>query len=151
MTAFVNQPYQIVQVMQIMNQLHRLAVSLPDNPFPPGMTVSQLACIGFVYYQEDTEVYQRDVESYFKLRRSTVSSLLNTLEGKDLIQRVSVPHDARLKKLVLTPQGREIGDRVQDFFIYLNRHLVQDLDENEQKTLYDLLVKINDGLNRRCL
>ena len=51
----------------------------------------------FVFSQQG-DVYQKDIESFFKLRRSTVSSQLDTLEKKGLIQRVPVSHDARLKK-----------------------------------------------------
>lgn len=99
--------YPVAQLACIVNQLHRLALIMPEAKFPSGMTVSQLSTLGYLSIMRDGEdVYQRDIETFFKLRRSTVSSLLNTLERKGLLRREPVPHDARLKKLVLTEAWR---------------------------------------------
>ena len=146
----IRQSYQIIQIIQIMNQLHRLTV---NGDFPcqdSGMSVSQLACIGFRAYEEGRPVYQRDLEECFKLRRSTISSILTTLEKKDLIQRVPVTHDARLKRLVLTRSGKALGDQVKDHFAALNDVMVADLDEKEKDTLSRILEKVDRSLARRC-
>lgn len=116
---------------------------------PPGFTISQLATIGFLFYQEEREVYQRDLEGFFKLRRSTVSSLLNTLEKKDILRRVPVPHDARLKRLVLTPKGLDVGLRVQKQFLFLNHLLIQGLTPEEQETFARILEKVENNLNAK--
>lgn len=139
--------YHIIQIMCVMNQLHRLAIHQTEQEPPPGFTISQLAAVGFLFYQGDQEVYQRDLENFFKLRRSTVSSLLNTLEKKDILCRVPVPHDARLKRLVLTPKGREIGAQVQKQFLLLNRLLIQGLTPEEQETFARILKKVEHNLN----
>jgi len=146
----IRQSYQIIQIIQIMNQLHRLTV---HGDFPcqtSGMSVSQLACIGLLAYEEGRPVYQRDLEECFKLRRSTISSILTTLEKKDLIQRVPVAHDARLKRLVLTRSGKALGDQVKDHFAALNDVMVADLDEKEKDTLSRILEKVDRSLARRC-
>ena len=145
--------YQIIQIMQIMNQLRRLSADGEFERSIGGMSVPQLACIGYLTYHRnngDPPVYQRDLETCFKLRRSTISSLLTTLEKKGLIQRVPVPHDARLKRLVLTEAGKALGDLVVGHFTGLNSILVADLSEEEQQTLHRILAKVEQGLARRC-
>lgn len=139
--------YHIIQIMCVMNQLHRLAIQ--QEP-PPGFTISQLAAVGFLFYQDGQEVYQRDLESFFKLRRSTVSSLLSTLEKKDILRRVPVPHDARLKKLVLTQKGRDIGTQVQQQFLRLNHLLIQGLTPEEKLTFSQILEKVEYNLNAKA-
>jgi MarR family transcriptional repressor of mepA len=141
--------YHIIQIMCVMNQLHRLTIHQQEEELPPGFTISQLATIGFLFYQEEREVYQRDLEGFFKLRRSTVSSLLNTLEKKDILRRVPVPHDARLKRLVLTPKGLDVGLRVQKQFLFLNHLLIQGLTPEEQETFARILEKVENNLNAK--
>ncbi len=150
MTEPIAQTYQIIQIIQIMNQLHRLSVDGDAPCQMGGMSVSQLACIGFLAYEDSRPVYQRDLEVCFKLRRSTISSVLTTLEKKGLIQRVPVAHDARLKQLVLTSAGRALGNQVKDHFAALNAVMVMDLDEEEQATLSRILSKVDQSLAKRC-
>ena len=150
MTDAITQDYQIIQMMQIMNQLHRMSVEGDFAARTGNMSVSQLACISFLAYQNDRPVYQRDLENCFKLRRSTISSLLTALERKGLLQRVPVPHDARLKRLVLTKAGNELGNRVMDHFAGLNSILVADLCAEERQTLHRILKKMERGLASRC-
>lgn len=139
--------YHIIQMMCVMNQLHRLAI---QENLPSGFTISQLATVGVLFYRDGHEVYQRDLESFFKLRRSTVSSLLSTLEKKDILRRVPVPHDARLKKLVLTQRGRDVGTQVQQAFLRLNRLLIQGLSPEEQLTFSLILEKVEQNLNAKA-
>lgn len=150
MTDAITQNNQIIQMMQIMNQLHRMSSEGDFETCTGSMSVSQLACISFLAYQKGRPVYQRDLENCFKLRRSTISSLLTTLEKKGLLQRVPVPHDARLKGLVLTKAGNEMGNRVMDRFADLNSILVADLCAEERQTLHRILDKMERGLASRC-
>ena len=59
-------------------------------------------------YLEDhrgEDVFQRDLENVFKIRRSTVSKTVELMEQKHLLERVSVDGDARKKKLKLTAEA----------------------------------------------
>ena len=59
-------------------------------------------------YLEDhrgENVFQKDLENAFKVRRSTVSKTVELMEQKQLIVRESVNGDARKKKLCLTPKA----------------------------------------------
>ena len=61
--------------------------------------------IGFLYNRTKTgDVFQRDIEESFNIRRSTVTGMLKTMEQNGLITRCGVSGDARLKKIMLTKQ-----------------------------------------------
>ncbi len=66
--------------------------------------------IGFLADRRDRDIFQRDIEREFGITRSTASKVLILMEKKGLIERVGVPHDARLKKIVLTPKSLELCD-----------------------------------------
>ena len=61
--------------------------------------------IEYLYRHRDEPVFQRDIEREFSITRSTVTNILQLMERKGYIQRLSVPQDARLKQLVLTEEG----------------------------------------------
>ena len=61
--------------------------------------------IEYLYRHRDEPVFQRDIEREFSITRSTVTNILQLMERKGYIQRLSVPQDARLKQLVLTKEG----------------------------------------------
>lgn len=143
--------YQLTLLACIVNQTHRLAISMPTEEALDGMPISQLSTLGFLYFMRQKDIYQRDLENFFKLRRSTVSSQLNTLEKKGLIQRVAVSHDARLKKLVLTQQGLQTGEEVLKNLWKINELVIQGLSQREVETLTELLEKIEKNLSQTTL
>ena len=74
-----------------------------------GISGSQSRILHYISeFSKKTEVYQKDVEEFFYLRRSTVTQTLQTMEKNGLIKRSSVSRDARLKKLELTGAGQAL-------------------------------------------
>ena len=61
--------------------------------------------LGYLYKNRDKDVFQRDIEEKFSVRRSTVTNILQLMEKNGVIKREPVEHDARLKKIVLTQKG----------------------------------------------
>lgn len=141
--------YPLKLLTCIVNQLYQRVISMPTEVIPGGMTASQLSTLGFLYFSRKEDVYQRDIEANFKLRRSTVSSQLNTLEKKGLIQRVPVPQDARLKKLVLTEEGLRISGEVLQMLHEINDLIIQGLSQEEITCLSNLLSKVEKNISQR--
>ena len=63
--------------------------------------------IRYLYDNREKEIFQKDIEKEFSIRRSTASNILKLMEKNGLIERISVPYDARLKKLTLTKKAVE--------------------------------------------
>ena len=54
--------------------------------------------LGYLYHKSrNGDVYQKDVEKEFRIRRSTATVMLQNLEQKGYIVRVAYTEDARLK------------------------------------------------------
>ena len=60
-----------------------------------GMLLGEIICAN----NENRDVYQRDVEQWFHIRRSSVTAILQGMEQDGFITRCSVEKDARLKRL----------------------------------------------------
>lgn len=98
--------------------------------------------IKFLSENQDKDIFQKDLEDAFSIRRSTVSRNLLLMEQKGLIQRVSVPYDARLKKLVLTPKALEFHRMIQNDLQQNDAFLLRNFSPEEQETLLRLLNKL---------
>ena len=89
------------EVKMISNMIHRRLIAgrvCEEDQ----LTASNGWILGYLAHNEDREVYQRELEEKFRIRRATVSKTLGLMEQKGLIERVPVEHDARLKRLLLS-------------------------------------------------
>ena len=58
------------------------------------------------------EIYQRDVEREFQIRRSTATGALQLLEKNGFIRREAIETDARLKRSVPTAKAQDIREMI---------------------------------------
>ncbi len=70
--------------------------------------------IHYLYDNRDKEIFQRDFEERFSIRRSTASNILKTMEQNGFIIRQSVENDARLKKIILTDKAVKIHEEIMN-------------------------------------
>lgn len=96
--------------------------------------------------KDGQDVYQKDIEEKFGVTRSTVSKALKGMEAKGLLRRESVSSDARLKRLVLTEEGRQISRHAAEEKQELENRIKAGLTEDEIDTLQRLLMKIADNM-----
>ncbi len=68
--------------------------------------------ISYFFDNMDKDIFQKDFETEFSIRRSTASNILKTMEQNGFITRVSVESDARLKKIVLTNKAIDMHKAV---------------------------------------
>ena len=102
--------------------------------------------IGYLYRHRDTPVFQRDIEREFSITRSTVTSILQLMERKGYIQRLSVTQDARLKQLVLTREGADFHEKTVLSFHQMDEYVTGLLTEEENAQLLRLLNKLREKL-----
>ena len=102
--------------------------------------------IEYLYRHRDEPVFQRDIEREFSITRSTVTNILQLMERKGYIQRLSVPQDARLKQLVLTEEGICFHEKTMLCFHQTDDYVAGLLTEEENAELLRLLNKLRDAL-----
>lgn len=112
------------------------------------MTCSNGWIIGHLRRMEErgADVYQRDLENDFGITRSTASKVLKLLEKKGMIKRVSVSHDGRMKKILLTEKSRELGRKMDKEFEQTERQLTSGFSDEELKTLCVFLDRMMNNL-----
>lgn len=102
--------------------------------------------MGYLHRNEDKEIYQKTIESEFGICRSSVTSIVKLMEKKGYIQRENVPGDARLKKIVLTPQGRATAIRVKETLDDMELDILKGISQEELQTYFAVSEKIKNNL-----
>ena len=98
--------------------------------------------LAYLYNSRDREVFPRA----FSITRSTVTNILQLMEKKGYIRRVSVPQDARLKRLVLTDAGAEAHQQIMRSLRQTDQYISGLLTAEENAELLRLLNKLRAGL-----
>ena len=102
-------------------------------------------------YLEDhrgEDVFQRDLENVFKIRRSTVSKTVELMEQKHLLERVSVDGDARKKKLQLTTEADAVLSDVKKAVEALEADVKENFSEEDYASIMRLLKRLCAFLDR---
>ena len=102
--------------------------------------------VRFLSEHADRDVYQKDLESEFGITRSTASRVLRLMEQKGLVERQSVPHDARLKKLLLTERSRKLEQHMCQTGTTVDTRLLSGFSPQEVQTLYGFLDRMFQNL-----
>ena len=113
---------------------------------PDELTGNNMFIIGYLAKNKENDIFQKDLEEIFSVRRSTMSAIILRMEKKGFLTRESVARDARLKKLVLTEKGKRIHDMIEFGITETEEKLSAGLSDDEKKMLFSLLEKLRKNL-----
>jgi len=133
------------EIFGLANQLKR---KIGKESSQYGVTSIQGRIIGFVNWQSSKrDIFQKDIEAEFNIRRSSVTSVLKLMEKNGLIERVSVSEDARLKKIILTEKGREVDKHVHNFIDDMENELKDEFTDIELDMFMDLVNRLSKKID----
>ncbi|MDN6626041.1 MAG: MarR family transcriptional regulator [Pisciglobus halotolerans] len=127
------------------NQVKRTIAKKMSIVFKDQSNMMQHRILGYVHNRQE-DVFQKDIEELLKIRRSTATGVLNTLEKRELIHREPVSYDARLKKLVVTVKGIEFEKKAIECLKEIENEVRFDLSEEELDTFFRVLDKIKNNV-----
>ena len=136
----------LLELSKISHLMKRGWINTPGRPADGTITSMNGWFIGYLLARRDSDVFQRDIEEHFSVRRSTVSNIVQLMEKKGLITREPVHYDARLKKLVLTEKALEAHNRVYTGMLALEKRIISGVTEQELDTVYAVIEKIKANI-----
>lgn len=107
--------------------------------------------IRYLYTNRDKDVFQKDMEQYFSIGRSTVTNIIQLMEKKGFIVRLSVEYDARLKKVVLTEKGVRNHEMLENLIDHLDTRLVEGITDEELSVFYSVIEKLTGNLKSQSI
>ncbi len=134
------------QIKVLSNLIKREVGNFGCDKYQDELTGNNMFIIGYLARHREEDVFQKDLEEFFSVRRSTMSTIILRMEQKGFLSRESVSHDARLKKLVLTEKGEQIHEMIESKIEDTEKKLSSGLTEDEKQTLFHLLEKLRRNL-----
>lgn len=134
------------ELRSVSHLIYRFVENLPGKKRLESMTGTNGCIIGYLAEHNETDVFQKDIEKAFGITRSTASKILNLMEQKELVERHSVPYDARLKKIILTEKSRAVAHLMSEDMAHVEAVLTDGFSEGELENLYSYIGRIKDNL-----
>lgn len=110
----------------------------------PELTGMRGRVLGLIvrHIRQGKAVYQRDLETWFHIGRSSVTTMLQGMEQAGFILREPVERDARLKSLVPTEKGLECAGRLANCIDRFEGDLQNGITCEEMSSLQSILEKM---------
>ncbi len=120
-----------------------------ENLVKQNITIEQVKIMRFLRENnEEASAYQKDVELFFNIKRSSVTNILNNMEKSGLLTREGIESDARIKKVRLTEKGKELSISLKGFIVHLEEVIVDGMSEEEKAAFKGLLLKSLDNVEK---
>ena len=115
-----------------------------------GITGVQSAMIGFIYEKSrKKDVFAKDIEKAFDLRRASSAGIIQNMEKNGLIKREMVGNDAKIKKIVLTEKALELRKKLDKSIKNTEKKMQEGLTKEEVEKYVELTKKMAKNLERR--
>ena len=134
------------EIKAISNLIKREIGNYDSGKYIEEATGNNMFIIGYLARHKDEDVFQKDLEELFSVRRSTMSGIILRMEQKGFLIRENVEHDARLKKLVLTEKGWQIHEMMECIVTDTEKKLMAGFSDEEKDMLFLLLKKLRQNL-----
>jgi DNA-binding MarR family transcriptional regulator len=82
----------------------------------------------------------RELAGFMGVSLATLSGMVDRLVAQDMVTRTEDPHDRRVRRITLSPHGREVVDKIANAGADLQLRLLNRLTESE-------LCAVRDGLS----
>lgn len=135
-----------LQVKQLSNLIQRKFFKSKVKKKVDTMTFSHGWVIGYLYDNRNRCVLQSELEKEFRIRRSTITKILQLMEKNGLICRVPVENDARKKQLVLTPKAMQLHILVMNEMDETDKKIKKGINKKDLDTFFMVINKMKSNL-----
>lgn len=107
-----------------------------------GLTLSHLEVL--LCLNQGEGISQQDLAERLLVTKGNICVIVQKLESAALIERRSDPDDQRFHRLYLTPGGKQKLSEFLPERVAMTGRMLKALTQDEQKTLHELLCRIDD-------
>lgn len=135
--------YEIKEIdMLILRKVLNMSKNNNYSTFSP----VQGRIVKYLLDNKDKKVFQRDLEKILGVRRSTISGILQTMEKNNIIKRLAVEEDARIKEIVITDDAKKENKRIQEKFIEIENIISKNISKSDLEIFLKVARQIKKNL-----
>lgn len=128
-------------ITQLIAHIHRMDYQYRSEKFEP---LGLKACHGkyLKVICENPGICQEQLTAHMLVNKSNIARQVAALEEAGFLERRNCSKDKRMIRLYPTEKTLSLQPQIQEALDFRQAYLLQDLSEEEQKTLEDLLGRI---------
>ena len=133
------------EIKKIDNLTIRKMISLTKQENIDTLSPSQLMIIKYLS-ESEKDVYQKDLEKSFPLRKSTICGIIKTMQKNGLIKLTNSKDDLRSKKIELTSLSEDINNKIKNCFNKFDELIIKNIDSKDLEVFFKVCKQIQSNL-----
>lgn len=135
-------------ISRVSHQLKRQMSYEEDAEEERELTNMQKHILHFILLEGlNRDLFQRDLEKEFKVRRSTATGALQLLEKKGYLYREPVKEDARLKRIVPTEKALQLRSKLLKNIRRREAQIREGIPADDMEVFIRVLKQISENLS----
>ena len=136
-----------INLGMLIGQVHRLSTKkFVQNSHNSGLDISMDQWIVLGPIWENEGISHKEISEYCLKDKTSVTKIIDTLEKKNLVVRVSDQLDHRVKRVVLSNKGKELFLQAIPIMKLTRDELRDGITEQDIESLRSVLTKIYNNL-----
>ena len=136
-----------INLGMLIGQVHRLSTKkFVQNSHNSGLDISMDQWIVLGPIWDNDGVSHKEISEYCLKDKTSVTKIIDTLEKKNLVVRVSDQLDHRVKRVVLSNKGKELFLQAIPIMELTRDQLREGITEQDIESLRSVLTKIYNNL-----
>ena len=100
---------------------------------------------------ETPNVKMGDISKLLKISKPALTQIVNKLEDKGLVKRISMEDDRRVTLIELTEKGSELFRKEDEYVLKITEKIVQSMGEDDTERFIYLLQKLFNIINTEII
>lgn len=101
------------------------------------------------YIANSKNINQKLILEKMKIEPATLSGLVDTLENKNYIKKSQTKEDKRSYELELTPEGKNLVNKIKHPGKVVERIMFKSIDSNHKKIFKSLVITMTNNLEKK--
>lgn len=136
----------VLEMKNFNNLIVRTIANLPSVLLLKNITGANGYILKYLVLNKDKIITQKDIEVTFGITRSTASTILTTMEKKDLIVRNISNKDSRMRTITITPKGLEIHNYIEKELKEFEEKIGKNLTNDELQVFFNVIEKMKKNI-----
>ena len=136
------------EIKTLENLITRKILAVAKEEGYPALTTVQIRIMRYLFLNKDKEIYQKDIEKNFVVRRSTASGIIDTMVKNGMIVREDSTLDLRVRRIVLTDKYLNQMELLENLIDKFQSDLTEGISDVELNTFFSVIDKMKDNLNK---
>lgn len=143
--AFLEKKVEVGRKVEMLSRQIRRKVD--ESISSQDLTAKQAMILLVIYdLSKVKDVYAKDIEDAFDMRRATVTGILQLMEKNGIIVREENNVDGRLKRIRLTQKAIDLRLKMKKNIQKVESNLLSDLSKEEIETFLKIMEKMSHNL-----